>query len=89
MTQSSRAQFALVFEAESVKTKNLFSYILLEKMLGQIEVNQYDPLSLKRGKFISQIYTQNPNVYSLEASPILFSDNGMFVIRAQTTPNSV
>ena len=46
-------------------------------------------MSLKRGKFISQIYQKNPNVYSLEATPMHFSDVGLFVIRAQANPNGV
>lgn len=70
-------------------SKDLFSYILLEKLLGSIEVNQYDPLGIKRGKFISSIYAKNTNVYSLEAAPMHFSDTGLFVIRSQTNPNGV
>lgn len=89
VSQSSKAQFALVFETESIQSKDLFSYLLLERLLGSIEVNQFDPLSLKRGKFVSQIYQKNPNVYSLEATPMHFSDTGMFVIRSQVNPNGI
>lgn len=84
-----KSQFALCFETEDLKGKNLMHNYLLAELLGQVEVNQFDKLDINRGLLNQNVYKKEKSVVSLEARNYHYSDAGFFMIRGQVTGNNV
>ena len=79
-TNSGASQFAILFEAPNMNSTDVLQYYLLSEILGNVEVNQFDPLEMKNSRF-NDLYKTNSYFNALEARNYHFSDAGMFLLR--------
>lgn len=77
---SGASQFAVLFEAPDMNSKEVLYYYLLSEVLGSVEVNEFNALEIKNSRF-NDLYKNSSYINALEASNYHFSDAGMFCLR--------